>query len=824
MATQPVGSKVTTAAGTTTYGAVNANGTQVQTFTPTSKNSSGQTVAQMTASAPAAAPVTTPVTSNPAGSFVAPLKQNTGAPNAPVSTAVQGGTGGATTPVAQKYGGQPIPAGMTQAQYLQSLGAYENYINPDEQARIDEAGNEAGQPVEQKIEDAELAKGGAVGGMGGTYSSAIAASYDKQIVSLQTQKVNAINQAKIAMETAIKTGKQADYDKAMGYYNTAIQNDQAQQTLNNTKASTDASIAKTQADTAAQTFQNVVSNVAPDIDARLANGEDVSTILADYTAKGYDPTVLNAALVTYQQAKQKQDLLNGAQTATILSKTSLGKSVNIPGIGDVTVLGVNNTGAPTTLDAGNAGLQEYTPDPTTGVMGWHAIVDPNTKQPLTSDAALKLLVSAVLNPNADLSQLKSIFAGVSGSPLGGISGSFSEAPAGGFRTDRSNNPIAAAVATGGTNDYTKALDAAGIKWSYGDKFADNPNMQTIKIDNSKDAVEASRAILSNSSSIQDWYANHTGKSILTQLGISNNEDFKKADKKTQDTVITEIYKNEGGDGSLVGQSPTLNTPQTIAQAIMEGKQAPILTGLYGQSANVRAALQKKGYDLASAQMDWQATQKLLTTMNSSQQTRLRQAVNFSYDSLDIIDQLNQAWKGGNFPLFNSAAITAASSGVDNKPLAKPIDITIPNPDGSSTTTTIKDKQGLATLLNAQINDLTSELGTVYKGGNTSTDESLSLAAGNLKSNWSEETLNSAVQLARTNLQLRKNSIETTQPWTPNGNNNIYTNGSSKFSPDQITTAKKSLQDGEILVMDNTSGQMGAISQDDFDPDAYTIIQ
>lgn len=822
MATQAVGSKVTTSAGTTTYGAVNANGTQYQSFTPAAASGSSSN------SSPAAAK-SDPATSGGSNSISAP----TGAEHDALVQQSIASAGGTTTPTTPTTPISPAPTVSPT-----SRANYATAYTPDEQSQIDTAGAQAGAGVDQSITELQAKEAADVGklqtaaaGYGGEFSSMAEgqamnsrSAYEVQISNLRASKVSTINAAKIAIQNAIKTGRQSDYDSALAQYNKAIDQDQSQQKLTTDKATAETNMAKTQADTAAQTFQNVVSDVAPDIDARLAKGEDISTILADYTAKGYDPTVINAALVTYQQAKQKQDLLNGAQTATILSKTSLGKTVNIPGIGDVTILGVNNTGAPTTLDAGNAGLQEYIPDPTTGQMGWHAIIDPATKQPLPSAAAFKLLVSAVLNPNADLSQLKNIFSGVNGNPLNGVSGSFSEPPAGGFRTDRSNNPIAAAVATGGTNEYTKALDAADIKWSYGDKFADDPNMQTIKIDNSKDAVEASRAILSNSTSIQNWYINHSGKSILSQLGINNNEDFKKADKKTQDTVITEIYKNEGGSGSLVGQSPTLNTPQTIAQAIMEGKQAPILTGLYGQSANVRAALQKNGYDLAGAQMDWQATQKLLTTMNSSQQTRLRQAVNFSYDSLDIIDQLNETWKGGNFPLLNSGALLAASTGVDNKPLDKPLNITIPNPDGSSTTTTIKDKQGLATLLNAQINDLTSELGTVYKGGNTSTDESLSLAAGNLKSNWSEDTLNSAIQLARTNLQLRKNSIETTQPWTPNGQSNIYSNDSSEFTPDQISTAKKSLQDGEILVMDNTSGQMGAISQDDFDPNSYTIIQ
>jgi hypothetical protein len=198
----------------------------------------------------------------------------------------------------------------------------------------------------------------------------------------------------------------------------------------------------------------------------------------------------------------------------------------------------------------------------------------------------------------------------------------------------------------------------------------------------------------------------------------------------------------------------------VADAIIAGTMAPPAMSARPTQymLQLQAALAKKGFNLAQAQLDWQATQKNVTSLNSTQQLRLRQAINFSSDSLGIIDQLNQAWQGGGLPLLNKVNLLAASRGVNNQVFDQPFTITTPNPDGTQSTVTVKDSQTLATLLNAQINDLTSELGTVYKGGNTSTDESLKLAAGNLSSDWSFETLQSAITLARTNLQIRKNSI------------------------------------------------------------------
>lgn len=175
----------------------------------------------------------------------------------------------------------------------------------------------------------------------------------------------------------------------------------------------------------------------------------------------------------------------------------------------------------------------------------------------------------------------------------------------------------------------------------------------------------------------------------------------------------------------------------VADAIMEGKQPPELSG-FGMSRiapEVRKILAERGFDLTRASEDWLAQKKIIQTMNSTQQVRLRQAVGFAYESLDVIEDLAKRWDASGFPLLNSAALIAADQGAMGP-----------------------EAQKLATQLKSQIADMTSELGTVYKGGNSSTDESLKLAAENLKAKWSKETLLSSINLVRKNLKLRQNSI------------------------------------------------------------------
>jgi len=190
------------------------------------------------------------------------------------------------------------------------------------------------------------------------------------------------------------------------------------------------------------------------------------------------------------------------------------------------------------------------------------------------------------------------------------------------------------------------------------------------------------------------------------------------------------------------QRPIVVNPQqasnaeAIADAIISGDQPPDLKGMYRYGPEVRAILAKKGYNLTTASIDWQAAQKHFATLNGAQQTRLRQAVDTAIHSLDVIDDLSAKWKGGRFPLLNRANLALAKNGIYGA-----------------------EVQSVAQQLEAQISDLTSELGNAYMGGNSPTDHALQLAAKNLSADWSQQVLKDMTNLARTNLQIRQNAIQ-----------------------------------------------------------------
>lgn len=190
----------------------------------------------------------------------------------------------------------------------------------------------------------------------------------------------------------------------------------------------------------------------------------------------------------------------------------------------------------------------------------------------------------------------------------------------------------------------------------------------------------------------------------------------------------------GGRAAATGNSDA-DTAQAIADAIMRGEQSPETTGLYKYGATVKAILAKNGYNQAAAITDWRATQQHVRTLNGAQQTRLNQAVDNAAHSLDVIDDLADQWKGGRFPILNRGRLAAAKQGVLGP-----------------------QAQQIATALDAQIADVTAELGNVYMGGNSPTDHALSLASKNLATEWSEPQLRAMIKQARTNLQIRRNSI------------------------------------------------------------------
>ena len=210
---------------------------------------------------------------------------------------------------------------------------------------------------------------------------------------------------------------------------------------------------------------------------------------------------------------------------------------------------------------------------------------------------------------------------------------------------------------------------------------------------------------------------------------------------------------------------TPNDAKDIADAIENGDQPPTLQGLYRNAGPVRAELARRGVPLAKMETDWKATQKYISTLNGPQQVRMQQAITTASDSLDKIEGLYNEWKQiaptSGFKVLNKASLIAMKN--------------LPGRAGA-----------VATQLDAQINDLASEIGNVYMGGNSPTDMALKMGATNLQSSWNDQTFAEGLKQTRLNLAIRRNSMIHGMPAGLSGATNYFQGGGQQQNVQQQT--------------------------------------
>jgi hypothetical protein len=182
-------------------------------------------------------------------------------------------------------------------------------------------------------------------------------------------------------------------------------------------------------------------------------------------------------------------------------------------------------------------------------------------------------------------------------------------------------------------------------------------------------------------------------------------------------------------------------PDQIANVggIMNGTRPPLtsteMRTVGGQK--VAAGLSALGYNLTKAQADWTAITKRLGSMNSVSQLRLFQATDALEGSLGQAERIYNEWlqvgKTSGISSFNRASLIASAN--------------LPGQAGVAARTLL-----------SHIEDMNAELATIYRGGNTPTDMALEQAAKSLSADWNQEQFFRNLALIRENLQIRKNSM------------------------------------------------------------------
>lgn len=139
------------------------------------------------------------------------------------------------------------------------------------------------------------------------------------------------------------------------------------------------------------------------------------------------------------------------------------------------------------------------------------------------------------------------------------SAGFQPAPAGGFRTDRNNNPTAM------TTDVAKSLGLVeGVDYVQGDKFPGSSNLYTARLlgDPIQTTIKALDAAAANPST-QAFYT-QSGQQRWTYMGMTDQQWMALTPDQKKQTVIS-MYKQEGGTGSLAGATTSSTLSPQIDQ-------------------------------------------------------------------------------------------------------------------------------------------------------------------------------------------------------------------------------------------------------------------
>lgn len=210
------------------------------------------------------------------------------------------------------------------------------------------------------------------------------------------------------------------------------------------------------------------------------------------------------------------------------------------------------------------------------------------------------------------------------------------------------------------------------------------------------------------------------------------------------------YMNVGG--TLYRQSPELmkakqstasnvvdnSYASAIADAIESGIQPPEMKGLYRYGGAVKGELAKRGFDLTKASRDWQATTKTIAGLNSTQQVRMRQALDSVEKSIPALTQLSEEFKRSGFKDVNWVTTNAALKGVGKQ-------------------------RDIATKYVGQINLMKDELAQGFMGGGVPSDKAFKLADDILNPMFGKEQFDSALKQLGYNLNIRKKAIEGITP-------------------------------------------------------------
>lgn len=185
----------------------------------------------------------------------------------------------------------------------------------------------------------------------------------------------------------------------------------------------------------------------------------------------------------------------------------------------------------------------------------------------------------------------------------------------------------------------------------------------------------------------------------------------------------------------------------VAQAIQNGDQPPVLTGLYRNGMAVKAQLEKNGFNVANAQVEWTRAQKQIAALNGPQMTRFVGLASSVTNTIDEVNDLSSKMALGGIPALNRAELAAYVQA-----------------DGNS------ENGQLATRYLTAVNTLKEEFANLAQGGYAPTESAWGLANQQINGNFGVKQLGASLNEVQRLVKYRVQAVpglSTEGPGTPN---------------------------------------------------------
>lgn len=217
-------------------------------------------------------------------------------------------------------------------------------------------------------------------------------------------------------------------------------------------------------------------------------------------------------------------------------------------------------------------------------------------------------------------------------------------------------------------------------------------------------------------------------------------------------VTGELFNKRTGE---VQATPGGTAVDHIVEGIVSGRQQPDLTGLYKQTPQVRAALEKRGFNLAESRLQWDAAHKQIQSLSGPQMTRYIGLSNSVVATIDRVKELSAQMKNSGLTGLNAAKIAILINTQGNTPQGQ-----------------------LATNYMTAVNTLKEEFANLAMGGNAPTEPAWHLANQQINGNYGVDQLTNSLGEVQRLVNYRLQAIPNIQTLGP-GAANRYTGNSGQ---------------------------------------------